>query len=212
MVGTTQSRILDLLKRDGPQASRALAAALGMTAVGVRQHLVSLERDGLVEHSTARGGRGRPRHTYMLTDHAQRTRFPAAYAELACDLLHEVQAQGGPDALVRVLSARMEARLAADARRVEGKAMAARLSAVAALQDAAGYMAEADLERGELVQRHCCIPDAARHFPALCAFEQTWIERLLGTRVERVAHQLAGDPVCRYRIREMSAEGDDRCS
>ncbi len=212
MVGTTQSRILDLLKRGGPQASRTLAATLGMTAVGVRQHLVALQRDGLVERDSARGGRGRPQHTYALTEHANRTRFPHGYTELACDLLDELHAEGGPDAVDRVLVARMETRVAQDAHRVEGKTAAARLVAVAALQDAAGYMAHAEVERGELVQQHCCILDAARRFPMLCALEQEWIERLLGRRVERTAHQMAGDHGCRYRILEESAEGDDRCS
>jgi len=212
MVGSTQSRILELLKRGGPQDSRSLAAALEMTSVGVRQHLVSLERDGLVERATARGGRGRPPHRYALTEHANRTHFPHAYAELACDLLDELQAQGGPDAVDRVLGARMQARVAEDAPSLEGKSAAARLLAVAALQDDAGYMAHAVVERGELVQRHCCIPDAARRFPVLCALEQEWIEQLLGTRVERTAHRLAGAHECRYRILRPSAEGDDRCS
>lgn len=209
MVGTTQSRILDLLKRDGPQPSRALAAALGMTSVGVRQHLVALERDGLVERDTARGGRGRPRHLYALTEHAHRTCFPHAYDELACDLLDALHAQGGPNAVDRVLQARMQTRVAQDAQTLAGKTIPARLVAVAALQDAAGYMAHADVERGELVQQHCCILDAARRFPALCAREQEWIERLLGTRVERTAHQMTGDTVCRYRILKTSAEGVD---
>jgi len=212
VVGTTQMRILDLLKRGGPQPSRALAAALGMTSVGVRQHLLALERDGLVERGTARGGRGRPQHTYALTEHANRTRFPHAYDDLACDLLDELQAEGGPDAVNRVLRSRMETRVAQDVRHLDGKTTPARLAAVATLQDAAGYMAHAMVERGELVQRHCCILDAARRFPVLCALEQEWIERLLGTRVERTAHQMAGDHVCRYRILKPSAEGDDRCS
>ena len=210
MVGTTQSRILELLKRDGPQASPTLAAALGMTSAGVRQHLLTLERDGLVQRATVRGGRGRPRHTFGLTRQAEALHFPQGYADLACDLLEELHAAGGPDAVQRPLRARMEARASRDAAHLAPLSRGERLVAVAALQDAAGYMAHAEVEDAALVQRHCCIADAARRFPILCALEQEWIERLLGARVERTAHQLAGDHVCRYRV--LSAEGDDRCS
>lgn len=210
MVGTTQSRILELLKRDGPQPSRTLAATLGMTSAGVRQHLVTLERDGWVQRATVRGGRGRPRHAYGLTRDAEARHFPQGYADLACDLLDELHATGGPDAVQRLLRARMETRAARDASRLAPLSPEERLEAVAGLQAAAGYMAHAEVERGELVQRHCCIADAARRFPVVCALEQEWIERLLGTRVERTAYQPAGDHACRYRV--LPAEGDDRCS
>ena len=50
--GGTRERILVLLRRHGRLSAPRLAELLQLTSVGVRRHLVLLERDGLVDSTT----------------------------------------------------------------------------------------------------------------------------------------------------------------
>ncbi len=44
----TTDKIVDILKLNGAQTAQSLAAELGLTSMGVRQHLQALEAEGLV--------------------------------------------------------------------------------------------------------------------------------------------------------------------
>ncbi len=60
-VQPTRRRILTRLKKDGGMTCQELAEALGITSMGVRRHLIMLERDGLVTYSAVQRGLGRPK-------------------------------------------------------------------------------------------------------------------------------------------------------
>lgn len=195
----TRTRILDMLKGEPPQPVRVLSDALDITPMAVRQHLVALERDGLVQRASRRRPLGRPESIYALTP-AARSHFPDHHDSLACELLESVRDRLGPAGLERLLADLLERRLARGRDRVQGKTTAARLAQLTALQDEAGFMATCDPVRGEIVQRHCTVCSAAEEFPALCALEQRLFEGLLGAPVERVEHVLQGGAACRYRL------------
>src|SRR5687768_11314255 len=59
-------RVLDAL-RPGPRTADEIAASLGITAAGTRQHLGNLQRDGLVVLAGQRRGSRKPFHEYRLT-------------------------------------------------------------------------------------------------------------------------------------------------
>lgn len=195
----TRFRILEAIKSDGPQPVRALSAILEISDMAVRQHLVVLERDGFVRRHSVRRPLGRPEHVYQLTESGEDC-FPQHYGELACDLLDQARQVFGPEGLDRLLQARLQLQFERYAPRVRAPEVAARLLELTALQDEAGYMASCDAATGEIVQRHCCIGNAAQRCPELCEQERRLFEMLLGASVERVQHRLQGDPVCRYRV------------
>src|SRR5690242_18544805 len=82
----TRRTILTILKKSGSAHSDEIAAALGVTVSGTRQHLTALERDGLLAHTDVRDGRGRPKFRYYLTPAADNL-FPRNYVELTNELL-----------------------------------------------------------------------------------------------------------------------------
>src|SRR5262245_54023091 len=98
-------RLLMLLKTRGPQAAADLAAVLKVTHEAVRQQLVKLAGDGLVEATSEPRGVGRPTQVWRLTDKAN-ARFPDTHAELTVHLIDAVRAQLGERALERVIAAR----------------------------------------------------------------------------------------------------------
>ena len=198
--------ILVHLRRTGPSAPDAIAAALGASRSGVAQQLRALDTAGLVTRTAVRHGVGRPRHLYDVTPDAQDL-FPSNYDGLATGLLAAILEVGG-DALVEEvfaarrrqaearLRAEMEVSLPADA------PLEDRVRELARLQDELGYLAEARIEGGALtlVEHNCAVLDVARASPVACQAELDLFQRVLGAKVRRERHIASGDRCCEYRV------------
>src|SRR4030043_766007 len=86
----TRERILFLLKKKGPLFLDDLSRQMGITPMGIRQHLISLERKGLVDYVARRYGVGRPAFLYKLTEKADDL-FPKAYHKFILTTLKELE-------------------------------------------------------------------------------------------------------------------------
>lgn len=80
LLASTRGRILALL-RDEHRTVNDLATALDLTDNAVRAHLLSLERDGLVQQYGTRRGTRKPHAAYGLSGEAEHI-FPKAYGLL----------------------------------------------------------------------------------------------------------------------------------
>ncbi|MBB6250300.1 helix-turn-helix transcriptional regulator [Nitrospirillum iridis] len=200
------TRLLLLLKTDGPQATAALATTLGITGEAARQQLSRMAGDGLVESvSEEATGRGRPRQLWHLTP-AGHARFPDGHAALTTALLSSVVAHLGADALDRVIAAR-EAEVLARYRAglADAPDLAGRVHRLTALRTAEGYMADCWREADgswTLVENHCPICAAATACAGFCRSELETFRAALGARVERTDHIPQGARRCAYRIVE----------
>lgn len=87
----TREDILTLLRRRERMSVDELAAELGLAGATVRRHLDVLQRDGYVSVTQVRGGTGRPRHLFSLTE-AGADLFPRHYVRLTQRLLGEIVA------------------------------------------------------------------------------------------------------------------------
>ncbi|MGV3723583.1 MAG: helix-turn-helix transcriptional regulator [Actinomycetota bacterium] len=205
----SQQDIVKLLRRHGSQTVEDLHRALGVTAMAVRRHLDILEAEGLLLSDTERrpgSGRGRPRRIYRLTDAADEL-FPQNYSGLVQSLLEQLESAGGPESVDAVFRAR-RLKVEGDLRaRLQGQDLAARVAAVAELQDRSGYMAdwESDAEGGYVLREHnCAICKVARRFSQVCENELQLIRTVTEADVTREQHIASGDSVCSYRIRPPS--------
>ncbi|HWH69935.1 MAG TPA: HTH domain-containing protein, partial [Candidatus Sulfotelmatobacter sp.] len=79
-------RLLVLLKTSGQSTTAELGSKLGITGEAVRQQLLRLQEEGLVEATSLAKGRGRPIQVWKLTAAANR-RFPDSHGELAAQLI-----------------------------------------------------------------------------------------------------------------------------
>jgi predicted ArsR family transcriptional regulator len=98
---STRGQIVVLLRR----ASRTvdeLAQTLDLTDNGVRSHLATLERDGLVRQQGTRRGGGKPAYTYELTPDADQF-FPRAYDTVLARLLDVLRERLAPEIVDQVL-------------------------------------------------------------------------------------------------------------
>jgi predicted ArsR family transcriptional regulator len=86
---STKHQILVLLKRTGSATVEEAAGALSVASMTARQHLLNLERDGLVSSQRVRRSNGRPHYLYTLTPKGDEL-FPRRYDLLARILLDEI--------------------------------------------------------------------------------------------------------------------------
>jgi predicted ArsR family transcriptional regulator len=156
---STRGRLVTLLRRSGCTVEE-LAGELGLTDNGVRAHLATLERDGLVRQrgSVRRGsGGGKPAYVYELTPEAEDL-FPKAYEPVLrrlLDVLSERLGSRGSEAVLRSVGRR----LAEERGMVDDKR--ARLEAAVGVLNELGGLAELEEGDGELVIRGYSCPLAA---------------------------------------------------
>ena len=201
---TTRRRIVKLLKTEGPLDSAALAARLKVTPMAVRQHLYALQEQKLVAAQERPVPLGRPAKHWHLTREADRL-FPDAYAELNAALMTSVQDAFGPEAMSRLLDARLQRQRADYAARIPPLApLSKKVQILAQVRAEEGYMAEARRDgTGFLfIENHCPICAAATACQGFCATELDLFRSALGpgVTVERAEHILSGDRRCAYRI------------
>jgi predicted ArsR family transcriptional regulator len=206
MTSTTRHEILSLIKRHGPQTVQELSRRLGITPMGVRQHLAILERDGQLRSDGIRRGQGRPSREYSITPEGDK-HFPRAYEEVATSLLQDVRALDG-DAKIDALFERRRRRQFEQYRaRMADKELAERVAILARIRDEEGYLAEHEaLDRNTyvLTEHNCPIRAVAEAHPQACACEMALFSDVLGATATRTEHILAGAPRCRYVITRFS--------
>lgn len=195
--------LLFAMKTRGPAQTLALAQRAGVSRQAARQALEKLAAEGLAEHVTERAGVGRPRRTWSLTDKGH-GRFPDTHAQMTVELIEAVREEFGPAGLDRLV-ARREQAIAEGYRIAVGDAgLEDRLTRLAALRAAEGYMAEwSRQDDGSylLVENHCPICAAAAACQGFCRSELDLFAMLLApARVERTEHVLAGARRCAYRV------------
>lgn len=197
--------VLEYVKREGPVTAETLAAILRVSGMAVRQHLEHLESDGLVEHETRGGGRGRPSKLWRPTEKAE-SYFANSHAALAVELISQIRKALGEESLDRLIALRTTEQERAYLSRIpRGRSLRSRLERLARMRSQEGYMAEVRKEGVDawlLLEHHCPICSAARSCSGICREELELFQRVLGkdVRVERVSHILAGAARCAYRV------------
>lgn len=205
---STRRAILDILKRCGNLTVDQLSSHLGITPMGVRQHLAILEKDGLVQAGVQRGGMGRPSYLYGLTDKA-RNQFPNNYQSFAVGLLEDIRALAGEEMVEALFRRRTERLEESYRRRIGGKTLAERVAELAGILESNGSMAsweQIDAGTFMVTEHNCAIHAVAASYPAACRYELELFERVLDADIERLACQTEGGLACQYIVRQRKSE------
>ena len=207
---STPEMILLHLKEQGPQTAAKLAEKLALTTMGVRQQLLKLQRQGVVENFFRKHHIGRPRQIWQLSAAGHR-RFADRHAELSVQLITAVMESLGESALAKVVEARAQQQYQRYQQAMAGLTdLARRLQTLVALRCQDGYMARLLNQEDNsylLVEDHCPICAAAEACPRLCQSELQLFRQLLPmARVERSAHLLAQAQRCSYQIIPLQQE------
>src|SRR6202023_2164584 len=141
MSSGNSNRVLYTLKSRGPLGTSILAHALGITEVGVRQHLAKLHGEGLVAFDDQAGEVGRPKRMWRLTAKGH-ARFPDTHGDLTIILIEGIRSVFGETGLDRLIEARQEAMVATYRQALDRYSdLGDRVRALARLRTDEGYMA-----------------------------------------------------------------------
>lgn len=211
----TRRKIVLALKQHGGMTAAELAELLGITSMGVRRHLTTLERDKLVRYELVQRGKGRPSHVYRLSSVAENL-FPKNYASLANELLGYLERGAGDHTVIRLFDQRAQRRIRSAKALMDGKPLSERVAGLAAMLSKEGYLAEWERldENSFLLSEHnCAVHDVAVAFSAACSSELDFLRAVLpDAEVVREHHMMAGELCCMYVVRakrmETAAESD----
>jgi predicted ArsR family transcriptional regulator len=194
---TTRGQIVMLLRRAGRTVDE-LAQALGLTDNGVRSHLATLERDGLVRQHGTRRGSGKPAYTYELTPEADRL-FPKAYDTILDLLLDVLGDRLTPDLVSQIL--REVGRRLSVGRIAPAGDLRSRVEWGAALLRELGGLPEVEEHQGTFLIRGYSCPLVAivpRH-PEACLLAEALLSEVIGATVRERCDR-AGSPRCCFEV------------
>jgi predicted ArsR family transcriptional regulator len=211
----TREQILNILRRSQRGSVDDLAQELGLAGATVRRHLDVLLRDNYVSVEQVRGGTGRPKHFFSLTEDGAEL-FPHHYVRITHRLLEEIVAltpseTAGRDGgeLAELVVGKMCERLVLEyGPRVSGASSEERIHSALALLEDEGLDFEIDRSGGDLrlLGRGLCArighgspgADGVGHDRAL-------LERLLGVPVTALpADEVPHEFLCAFRVEERS--------
>ena len=199
---STRNSIIKLLKKSSGLSIEELSECIQITPMGIRQHLLALEKKGVVTYISKKHGIGRPGFVYMLTDLAD-TLFPKSYDTFAIEILNDINNYEGSEKLHTIFRRRKDKQL-----RTLKDALAGfgtfddTVNGLKNVLESEGLIVELTRSNGNyhLKQYNCPIRKVAAHFKELCTYELQLYQELLGKQVTREQNMAEGSPACFYKI------------
>jgi predicted ArsR family transcriptional regulator len=198
----TRERILFLLKKKGPLSIDDLSRQMGITPMGIRQHLISLERKGLVDYIARRYGVGRPAFLYKLTEKADDL-FPKAYHKFILTTLKELERNEGREKIEEIFRWRKEKILRDNKDALsEKKSLQDRVFALKDVLESDGYLVDLDMDDNNFILKefNCPIARVASEYREACKYELQVYRELLRKEVTRQECIAEGSSSCTYVI------------
>jgi predicted ArsR family transcriptional regulator len=194
---TTRGQIVSLVRR-GVRTVEELAQALGLTDNAVRNHLATLERDGIVQQEGVRRGQGagKPAVLYEVRPEAEplfSRAYPPVLATMADVLVTELPAADA-ERLLREVGRRMASSVVGQGgRTLEGRARAA-----ADFLNALGGDVDVQVVDGApRLQGHGCpLSAAVARRPEVCRAVETLVAEIIGAPVRQCCAHGARPSCC----------------
>ena len=200
-IGRTQRlEIVNSLKRSKGMSVNELVRKMKMSYMGIKQHCLTLQRDGYLDTWRRPQKMGRPEMVYRLT---RRTHdlFQSDSNAFTLELLRAVQETYGPNAAEKLLYNVFERRTAALKAKVKGETVADRAKWLTRLRDSEGYMSQfsADEVAGpQILECHSPLLNLVDRYPIIGRLEQDMFEAILGTSVRREETRNSGLYECAF--------------
>jgi predicted ArsR family transcriptional regulator len=200
----TRALIIDRLKNKGALTAKQLSEDLGLTTMGIRQHLLALEGKGELSYYDQKAERGRPTRYWQLTQQTQKKseHFADRHSELTLQLIESVQTLFGDDGLDKLISDREEkSRIVYQQTLSTAQNTLEKVQLLAQIRADEGYMAvvEQDDKGIWLLENHCPICAAASKCQNFCRSELALFQSLFSElSVTRTEHIIEGARRCAY--------------
>jgi predicted ArsR family transcriptional regulator len=202
-IGRTQRlEIINSLKRTRGMSVNELVERMSMSYMGIKQHCITLHRDGYLDTWRRPQRMGRPEMVYRLTRRSHDL-FQADSNQFTLDLLKAAEEIYGPNAPEKLLYSIFKKKTAALNAKAKGDTVAERAKWLAHSRDGEGHMAQFinSKEGGpRILECHSPIMNLLEHYPIIGRFEQDMFEAVLGTRVRRQVIRNSGLYECAFQF------------
>jgi predicted ArsR family transcriptional regulator len=201
-IGRTQRlEILNSLKRTRGMSVNEMVDKMKMSYMGIKQHCLTLQRDGYLDTWRRPQKMGRPEMVYRLTRRSQDL-FPSDSNEFTLELLKSVREIYGPNAPEKLLFNIFERKTASLKAKAKGQTVTERAKWLAKVRDNEGHMAQflvGEKEGGpQILECHSPIMNLVEKFPILARLEQDMFSSVLGTPVRREETRNSGLYECAF--------------
>jgi predicted ArsR family transcriptional regulator len=201
-IGRTQRlEILNSLKRTKGMSVNELVEKMKMSYMGIKQHCLTLQRDGYLDTWRRPQKMGRPEMVYRLTRRSHDL-YPCDSNEMTLDLLESVHEIYGPNAPEKLLYNMFQRKTAALKTKAKGQTVAERAKWLAKARDAEGHMSQFIIEEKEggpqILECHSPILNVLERYPIIGRLEQDMFEAALGTSVRREETRTSGLYECAF--------------
>jgi predicted ArsR family transcriptional regulator len=201
-IGRTQRlEILNSLKRTRGMSVNELVEKMKMSYMGIKQHCITLQRDGYLDTWRRPQRMGRPEMVYRLTRRSHDL-FAADSNGMTLELLKSVREIYGANAPEKLLYSVFERKAAAVKAKAKGETVAERAKWLARIRDDEGYMAQflPDGSEGgpQILECHSPILNLLERYPIIGRLERDMFQSVLGTRVRREETRNSGQYECAF--------------
>ena len=196
---STRGRIVLLLRKGGLTVND-LANELGLTDNAVRAHLLTLERDGLVQQQGTVKGFRKPHYIYGLSD-AARDLFPRPYGVLFNRLLSSLKEALSRSAFVgrlKDVGSSIGAESSSNGSSTKEERIQNALTAIESL----GGSAQAAQENGRTIiqSNGCPFAEAVEEHPEVCKVTESMLSEIIDADVEEICDRTSS-PKCRFLVK-----------
>lgn len=197
-----KTKLLDLIKIRGEVSVDEATLELGLAKTTVRQHLLLLERQGLLTRGGRKTAKGRPQLIYRLSNRATQL-FPTQEPELLRQLLTRLIADGQNEWVNNFFREYWAQRTRKFRERLEARGKLtpkATRKVLFELLEEEGFMPEISEQKGTVSVRECnCpFPEAVKATRIPCRLEAEFLREALETNFERVSYIPSGSTTCTY--------------
>jgi predicted ArsR family transcriptional regulator len=200
-IGRTQRlEIINSLKRTKGMSVNELVDKMGMSYMGIKQHCLTLQRDGYLDTWRRPQKMGRPEMVYRLTRRSHDL-FPVDSNEFTVEMLAAAKEIFGANAPEKLLYNVFEKRIQTLRARVKGETVADRAKWLAKVRDNEGYMAQylsSEKDGPQILECHSPIMNLIEKYPIIARLEQDMFEAVLGTNVRREETHTSGLYECAF--------------
>ena len=201
-IGRTQRlEILNSLKRTKGMSVNELVERMKMSYMGIKQHCLTLQRDGYLDTWRRPQKMGRPEMVYRLTRRSHDL-YPCDSNQMTLDLLESVHEIYGPNAPEKLLYNMFQRKTAALKTKAKGQTVVERAKWLAKVRDAEGHMSQFIIEEKEggpqILECHSPILNVLERYPIIGRLEQDMFEAALGTSVRREETRTSGLYECAF--------------
>jgi predicted ArsR family transcriptional regulator len=195
-----------LLSRNEGATLDEIAEHLGVTKTAAREHVLKLEAHGYLTFADSRGGIGRPRRRYLLSQEGHDA-FPKQYSWLSNVLLELLAEDLGSDKVARLMDNLADKVADSMKDRFQGvKSSAELLAKINDVMNELGYqtvLKQSDLRKGAVLEAtNCVYHSVAKQHPELCRFDVQFLKNVSGKQVKLETCIARGGSVCRFCIKK----------